>query len=227
MLDVIGEISVLITNKAQTFHWEGYGLKLLVPPGALPPGMKQCELLIKVEISGQFTFPKNTSLVSAVYWLHSEPQCEFSQPLTLEIQHCATSSQTSRLTFAKCSDTSLPYNFDILEGGDFSEDGYGCIQLQSFSRITVLKWLTWLFGLDDLKYHASIYHLWKGENRREIHFVVTKDLEAHDTVRSLRPLHCCAKVKKNTNQTLIQPATALVSERVTICYHKSPLFSHF
>ena len=187
MPGVIGEISVLITSKAQTFHWEGYGLKLLVPPGALPPGMKQCELLIKVAISGQFTLPQNTSLVSAVYWFHSEPQCEFSQPLTLEIQHCATSSQTSRLCFAKCSHTSLPYNFDILEGGDFSEDAYGRIQLRTFSLITVLKWL---FGLDDLKYHASIYHLWKGENRREIHFVVTKNLEAHATVCSLLALLC-------------------------------------
>ena len=194
MLDVIGETSVLITNKAQTFHWEGYGLKLLIPPGALPPGMKQCELIIKVGISGQFTLPQNTSLASAVYWLHSEPRCEFSQPLTLEIQHCATSSQTSRLNFAKCSHTSLPYKFDILKGGDFSEDAYGRIQLHTFSLITVLKWL--IFGPDDLKYHARIYYLWKGENQREIHFVVTKDLEAHATVRFLRPLHCCAKVKK-------------------------------
>ena len=137
MLDVIGEISVLITNKAQIFHWEGYGVKLLVPPGALPPGMNHCELIIKVAISGQFTLPQNTSLVSAVYWFHSEPQCEFSQPLTLEIQHCATSSQTSRLTFAKCSHTSLPYKFHILKGGDFSQDGCGRLQLHSFSLHSV------------------------------------------------------------------------------------------
>ena len=211
MLDVIGETSVLITSKAQTFHWEGYGLKLLVPPGALPPGMKQCELLIKVAISGQLTLPRNTCLVSAVYWFHSEPQCEFSQPLTLEIQHCATSSRTSRLNFAKCSHTSLPYNFDILEGGDFSQDAYGRIQLHGFSLIAVLKglpWLTWLFGPDDLKYHAMVYYLRKGENRREIHFVVTNDLETHATVRFLRPLHCCAKVikKPNTNPACYSPS---------------------
>ena len=121
-----------------------------IPPwGLLPPGIKQCELFIKVAISGQFTLPQNTSLVSAVYWLHSEPQCEFSQPLTLEVQHCTTSSQTSTLSFAKCSNTSLPYNFDILEGGDFSQDAYGRIQLHGFSLIIVLKRLlqpfTWLF----------------------------------------------------------------------------------
>ena len=181
-LNFIQKTSILITSQAQTFCWEDYGLKLHVPPGALPPGMKECELFIKVGISGQFTLPKNTSLVSAVYWLHSEPRCEFSQPLTLEIQHCATSSQTSRLNFAKCSHTDLPYNFDILEGGDFTQDAYGRIQLHSFSLIVVLKRLfTWVFG-DDIKYHARVYYYWKGENQKEIHFVITKDLEAHAMV---------------------------------------------
>ena len=149
--------------------------------------MKQCELLIKVGISGQFALPQNTSLVSAVYWLHCENQCEFSKPLMLEIQHCVTSSQTSRLRFARCSHYSLPYNFEILEGGDFSLDTYGHIQLCSFSLITVLKslpLLRWIFGADDVKYRARVYYLWRKENLREIHFVITKDLEAHATVCS-------------------------------------------
>ena len=184
-LNVIGDISVLITSKAQTFHWVGYGLKLHIPQGSLPAGLNQCELIIKVGISGQFILPQKTSLVSAVYWLHSEPQCEFSQPIIVELQHCATSSQTSRLSFARCSHYSLPHNFEILEEGDFSPNAYGCIQLGSFSLITVLKrlpLLTWIFGADDVKYHARVYYLWREENQRRIHFVITKDLEAHATV---------------------------------------------
>ena len=55
---------------------------------------------------------------------HSEYQCEFSQTITVELQHCATSSQTSRLSFARCSHYSLPYNFDFLQEGDFSPDEY-------------------------------------------------------------------------------------------------------
>ena len=178
-LNVIGEIRILITSKAQTFHWVGYGLKLHIPQDALPVGLKQCELVIKVGISGQFALPQNTSLVSAVYWLHSENQCEFSKPLILELQHCATSSKTSRLSFARCSHYSPPYNFEILEEGDFSPDGYGRIQLHNFSLYTVLMNL--IFGV---KYHARVYYLWREENQRNIHFVVTKDLEAHATVCS-------------------------------------------
>ena len=186
-LNFIGEISVLITSQAQTFYWEDYGLKLHIPQEALPACLKQCELIIRVGLSGELALPQNSSLVSAVYWLHSEPWCEFSQPLTLEIQHCATSSQMSRLSFARCSPTGLPYKFDILEGGDFSQDAYGHIQLCSFSLIIVLKRLStqlfsWFFGADDMKYHARVYYLWRGENQREIHFVITKDLPAHAKV---------------------------------------------
>ena len=138
-------------------------------------------------ISGQFTLPQNTSLVSAVYWIHSEPLCEFSKPIIVELQHCAASSQTSRLRFARCSDYRLPYNFEILQEGDFSSDEYGRIQLRQFSLIAMLMnlpLLTWIFGAEDIKYHARVYYLWNEENQRKIHFVITKDLEAHATVCS-------------------------------------------
>ena len=180
---MIAEASVLITNQAKTFHWAGYGLKLHVPQGALPAGLEECRVFIKVGLSGQFALPQNTSLVSAVYWLDSEPRCKFSQPLTLEIQHCAMSSQTSRLSFAlaRCSQKTLPYTFDILEGGEFSSlSDYGCIQLQHFSLITLVK--KWIMGEDDVKYRASLYYIRREVNLREIHFVITKDQEAHLTV---------------------------------------------
>ena len=182
-MHVIAETSVQVTNKAQTFHWAGYGLKLHIPQDALPPGLEECQLLIKVGLSGQFTFPQNTSLVSAVYWLDSEPRCKFSQPLTLEIQHYVKPTHSSRLSFvqAKCSQRNLPYTFEILKGGEFSSlSAYGCIQVHHFSLISLVKRL--ILGEDDVTYRASLYYLRKGVNQREIHFVITKDQEAHVTV---------------------------------------------
>ena len=181
---MIAETSVLITNQPQTFHWAGYGLKLHVPQGALPARLEECRVFIKVGISGHFALPQNTSLVSAVYWLDSEPRCKFSQPLTLEMQHCAMSSQTSRLSFAlaRCSQKTLPYTFDILEGGEFSSlSDYGCIQLQHFSLITLVK--RKILGRDNVRYRASLYYIRREVNLRDIHFVITKDREAHLTVR--------------------------------------------
>ena len=90
-MDTIAETSVQINNQAQSFHWAGYGLKLHIPQKALPAGLEKCRIIIKVGLSGQFILPQDTTLVSAVYWLDSEPQCKFSQPLTLEIQHCVMS----------------------------------------------------------------------------------------------------------------------------------------
>ena len=183
-VDVIGETNFLVTNKAQTFHWEAYGLKLHIPEEALPASLEECKIQIKVALSGQFELPQNTSLVSAVYCLDSDPQCNFSKPLTLEMQHCAKPSQMSRLSFARCSQNSLPCTFEILKGGEFSNrSAYGSIQLHSFSLITqLLSRLAMILGEDNVKYRARLYYLMRGVDRREIHFLITKDLDAHATV---------------------------------------------
>ena len=190
---MIAETSVLVTNKAQTFHWVGYGLKLHIPQGALPPGLEECRLLIKVGLSGQFALPHNTSLVSAIYWLDSEPRCKFSQPLTLEMQHCVKPVHSSRLSFvhAKCSQKNLPYTFEILKGGEFSSlSAYGCIQLHHFSLLGV--------GCNDpitgvRLYRACLFYLSSGANLRNIHFVITWDEEPHTTVSqcAFAVGHCC------------------------------------
>ena len=90
-------------------------------------------------IGGQFTFPKGSDLVSAVYAVSIAS--EIQQPLTLEIQHCVslkTSEQSSYMRFAKASfeRCSLPYQFHLLEGGEFHpDDRYGKISLTEFSFI--------------------------------------------------------------------------------------------
>ena len=184
MVDVIAETSVLVTSMAQTFYWVGYGLKLCIPKGALPANMEECRIFIKVGLSGHFELPENTSTVSAVYRLDSEPQCKFSQLPTLEIQHCAKSSQTSMLSFARSSQDSPPYTFKMLEGGKFSNvSAYGCMQFHSFALITLLmSRLPGWTRIESVKYRARLYYLMSREDQREIHFMVTKDLDSYATV---------------------------------------------
>ena len=121
-MDVVGVTSLLITNQAQTFHWGGYGLKLHIPQSSLPAGLEECRLHIKVGLSGEFEFPQNMSLVSAVYWIDSEPRHRFSKPIKMELQHCSTSNQSSQLSIvqAKCSQKTLPYTFTHMEEGGIS-----------------------------------------------------------------------------------------------------------
>ena len=186
-MDVIAETSVLITNQARTFNWKGYGLKLHIPPGSLPAGLEECRLLMKVGLSGQFALPENTSLVSAVYWIDSEPRRRFTQLLTVEIQHCVNLGLTSKLSFvhAKCSQKYLPYTFEeAKEEGKFStKSTYGCVQLTHFSIWSIIMQL-----VSGVQYRARLYYLRKGVNRIDIHFVITKDLDVHTKVSS--ELYC-------------------------------------
>ena len=184
-MDVVGVTSLLITNRAETFHWPGYGLKLHISQGSLPTGLEECRLHIKVGLSGEFKFPHNTFLVSAVYWIDSEPRCRFSKPIRMELQHCSTSNQGSKLSIvhAKCSQEILPYTFTPMKGGEFSPlepNSYGSIQLSHFSMIGVTQ-----EGGEDPQYCAGFYYRRITPTVRRVHFVITKDLEAFNTVSDL------------------------------------------
>ena len=142
-VDVIAETRFVLTKGAQSFEWEDYGFRLHAPKGSLPEGLDQCEVKVKVSLSGHFDLPEGSELVSAVYWVYS-PHL-FLEPLTVEIQHCAaitTPTQCAQLTFirTKCTQKELPYSFKELDGGSFKPNTpYGSIPVTHFSGIGVAK----------------------------------------------------------------------------------------
>ena len=161
-----------MTNEAQTFHWAGYGLKLHIPPASLPPGVGQSSIDIKASLAGQFSFPSNTTLVSAVYWLRSE--ISFVTPLTIEIQHCGKHCGALSFVRTKYSQRDLPYQFKPLSSrGVFSPHHcYGSVTLSSFSGLGVTQ-----EGSEEQLYCARLYYLGTRIDWR-VHFVIIKDLEA-------------------------------------------------
>ena len=173
----MGRTSVMVTNSEQSFHWTGYGFKLHISKDSLPAGMDQCVLHIIASIAGQYQFPDNSDLFSAVYWVRSEPLCRFQQPLTVDLQHCANVTSSTNLTFVRavCSQKNLPYTFKKLEGrGSFSvQSSYGSLQLNHFSGIAVTG-----ENVGRL-YTASLYYLDKNPRNTEIHLVITWDDEVH------------------------------------------------
>ena len=182
-MDVIGETSVSVTNEAQTFHWAGYGLKLHIPPASLPAGVGQSSIDIKASLAGHFNFPRNTTLVSAVYWLHSP--VEFSQPIAVEIQHCGDDPS---LTFARASQGEPPYKFTALEGGLFPANScYACIQLNRFSLVAIIQklWSLLTSHQPERQYCAQVYYTRETESTWRVHFVVTHNLEACITVSGI------------------------------------------
>ena len=174
-VEVCGETTVVVTKDPQSFTWEGYGLKLHIPQGCLPAGVEQCTINIKASLAGQYEFPENTHLVSAVFWLRCEPRCKFTEALTLELDHCAKSENIGLLKLqfvrAVCSQKHLPYAFEKL-GGTFNNT-YGAIELNSFSGVAITQ-----EGSEEREYCAMLFYL-VIHYELFIHFVVTWNTETH------------------------------------------------
>ena len=176
-----GETSVVISSsQGQLVEWNG--LKLHIHTGSLPEGIDQCTIYIKASLAGEYKIPENSSLVSAIFWLRCEPQCTFTKPITVEIQHCSTKQDLSRLKIVRafCSQKQLPYKFKPL-GGRFNADtSYGAIEVTSFSGVGVTE-----EGpvSERLYYNQLFYCNNRGhQQRHDIHIIYTWNTEAHINV---------------------------------------------
>ena len=178
---MIGEADFIVSTKGDFFEWEGYGLRLSISEDSLPTGMDECRINIKASLSGPFELPKDSDLLSPVFWFSA--LCKFKKPVTLEIQHCACRDEASfsDLNFisANCSQKKLPYIFKQLDGGMFPADNsYGSIQLHHFSGVGIIG-----RKKTPRAYCAQIYYTIKEEaSDWRVYFIITKDLDAIKTV---------------------------------------------
>ena len=185
-VEVCGEMTAVVySSHYQQITWPGYGLRLHIHKGCLPAGMEQCTINIKASLAGQYEFPENSHLVSAIFWLRCEGVQKFTRPITVEIQHCAKLENVDNLnlTFVRavCSQKQLPYTFKQMLGGNFtSHSSYGVIELNSFSGVGVTQ-----AESEDREYRSRLFYLNQENICHEIHFVVTWNTEAHLTVSKL------------------------------------------
>ena len=176
--EVIGEKELKILHQGGCFEWKGYGLRLYVPRGSFSPDIGECSINIRASLSGQFQLPEDSDLLSPVFWI--SPSCEFTKPLTVEIQHCALRSEKkalSNLSFVstKCSQRDLPYKFIKIKGGVFTvHSSYGSIKLSHFSGLAVAGTTP--------SYCGHLYYTMKQIYDWRFYFVITRDLDAKNTV---------------------------------------------
>ena len=139
----------------------------------LNPFLSPCRFL-------QFLPPWNSTwpeLVSAVYWISTPKNLQFSKPLTVHVQHCGTveNKDDSDLSFvvAKSTQLDLPYEFKLLDGGLFDpKSSYGSISVTHFSG----------FGIVSRKrkcqcYCARTYVAIGGRDEWRVYFVILRDLD--------------------------------------------------
>jgi len=154
------------------------GLQLHIPEGALPTECTGgCEVDVKTSLVGEFQFPDDSELVSCIYWLSCSQQ--FLKPVTLQIQHCASIEDLSHLRFvvAKSSQSELPYKFEVLEKGTFSQDSsYGSLEISQFSFFGII--IRKIFRRH-ISYYSALYYIQQGVNSWHVDVVVSRNLEVH------------------------------------------------
>ena len=180
---MFGEVELTIQNQGGLFDWKGYGFRLHVPEGSLPAGMSRCRIKIRASLSGQFQLPEDSDFISPVFWITAP--CKFTEPVLLEIQHCALRENEAALSnlsfvFSRCSQRDLPYKFRQMDGGVFNiYSSYGSIQLSHFSGLAI----TGRKGTSRL-YCAHLYHTMKQMHDWRFYFVITQDLDAKNMVHA-------------------------------------------
>ena len=155
--EVIAEKAVKVTNEEQHIVWEGYGLRLHIPPNSLPEDCSELQLNMTVSIARDCELPDEDGiLVSAVYsFSHNLGERKLRQKATLEMQHCAQSLYIS-LCIVQSDRIVSPHKFQVLHWGKFdNSDRYVSIELDHFCSFGV--YLSW-YTSRNLKTCASLYY---------------------------------------------------------------------
>ena len=129
-----GDKLFLVTGKGpQLLEWKEYGFRMHVSEGTTSG---PCDFAVKAIVAGQFQFPVEAELVSAVYAISASRRLK--KPVNIEIQHCVTirNEQQGRFLFfvrAQCNQSTLPYKFQLLEDGIFPpHSNFGIIPIFPF-----------------------------------------------------------------------------------------------
>ena len=175
-------------DKPQLLEWSGYGFYIEVPKGALPPGVT-ASVHVRAILGGQFKFPENSQLISALYWVSCSE--EFFKEVAVNIEHCAiikTKEQCSSFKFiiAETSSQKPPYTFIEREGEFNLDTQYGTVKLKEFCAVAIE-------GPTNTLTRCTAHMFYKKKQTcpfvADFHFVVVKD---HKTFLQVR---ACATVE--------------------------------
>lgn len=125
----------------QIINWENYGLRIHASKNSVS-FCDTVEIFVNALVGGNFKFPENTELVSAIYAISTSRPLD--QPITLDVQHSiklTNEEQLKYLKFAVASDKipKIAYEFSIVEGGKFQIGNYyGSIDRTTFSFICIV-----------------------------------------------------------------------------------------
>ena len=201
--DIVARTTVEITpDQPLDFLWEGHGLKVHIPAGAIRRERGRVTLFIQASLSGNYQLPDDGVLVSGVYWLSLHPHVErFDKKVTIFLQHCASDNDSSiSFVTTKCTQETLPYTFKPLPGGSFDLSREGTILVDHFSALSIAAHHN---SISD--YAVCSYYIPKHISIIDIHITVTPNydlqLQVSTTIKNLnifnnRWLGCETEISK-------------------------------
>ena len=138
-MNVHGEtVLEIVGDKPQKLEWPGYGFYIDVAEGALPPGVT-ASVTVKAIVGGQFQFPDNRQLISAIYCVSSNVL--FQKEIAVNIEHCAVikneedCSSFRFIVVSQSSQETLSYRFKEREGVFNPHTQFGTYKLKQFSLV--------------------------------------------------------------------------------------------
>ena len=176
--DIVAQTTVEITpDQPLDFHWEGHGFRVYIPAGAVS---RRVTLCIQASLSGDYQLPDDGALVSGVYWLSLHPHIKkFDKKATITLQHCANDDSSVSFVTAKCTQKSMPYQFEKLPKASFTVHKEGAIQVDHFSAYAASASPTSIS-----EYAICSYYIPKKPNVFDIHITVTPNLDLQLEVRT-------------------------------------------
>ena len=148
------KISIPYKGNRFNFIWKGYGFQLYCDEEYISTEA-HFEITLSALASKDLILPEDFEAVSELYFIRCS--YEFTKPVTIRIQHCATESSLEHLVFATSSDITPPYRLHCIEG--IFDSNFGELKVSSFSPFIILcKLYNWFFGsISYLTYLYSTY----------------------------------------------------------------------
>ena len=138
-VSVVFTTTLTITHSAflQSFDMENFGLKVEIPPDAVPRGKQQIVMKLEVLSINAGNIDPSMEMVSCLYRI--EPSHQFTKPVTLHIQHCAqlnNKEDCKDLLFTVSHDEKLPYTFEEMAAPQTftPHNNYGSVKISNFSK---------------------------------------------------------------------------------------------
>ena len=170
-------------DQQQIFQLPDYGMKLIIPPSAVPHDIQQITIAVQVIASGPLVLPSNCHPISCFYWIQSTHN--FLKPVEIHLEHHAellTEEDSQELGFIVSPSnefSSPPYRFQFFDGVNsiFPVGScYGIIKVTEFSILSIaLGKIRAAFSIH-FRYIWMVYYRQTQANTWELHVVVTKDL---------------------------------------------------